>query len=173
MFVTSTKAAGLAAMTLLALSMSVIPLENGEAHAAQIPGGQAQVDGFTPIGIWGAYRIDGVRRGLHKDVPVRFLDISLRNTSNDGAFADTLHDVRWQGRQSGDDVPPLRRDGAPFGMFDQIIAIGETRAITYAIPDREDVEGVSVEYQPEAGMPDRVWTWEELEAAAAQASPTT
>ena len=168
MLVTTLKAACLAAVTTLALATPGAALAFSAAVAAQPEASQDQA-GFTPIGRFGAYRIDGVRRGTYRDAPVRFLDVSIRNTSDDGVFADSLHDVRWQGRQSGDDVPPLRRDGTNFGMYDQVIAIGETRAITYAIPDRDDVEGVTVEFQPEAGMPDRVWTWAELEALAAYA----
>lgn len=34
---------------------------------------------FLPIGDQGAFRLDGVRVGQHRGVPVRFLDITLKN----------------------------------------------------------------------------------------------
>jgi hypothetical protein len=125
--------------------------------------------GFTPIGTFGEFRFDGVRTGTHKNIPVRFVDFTLKNTSDVTTFADTIQSVRWQGRTSGERVRALRPDGSPFGMHGQYVRPGEIVRVTYPIPDREDVDGVTVEYDhPGDGPRKRVWTWDGLATAAPQ-----
>lgn len=127
---------------------------------------------FLPIGDQGAFRLDGVRVGQHRGVPVRFLDITLKNAGTTATFPRTLQEVWWQGRLAGENAQPLRRDATPFGMFDQTVAPGGTLAVTYAIPDRPDVAGVTLAYpQARPALAKRVLTWRDLTLAADNTAP--
>ncbi|WP_337188536.1 hypothetical protein [Phenylobacterium sp.] len=139
---------------------------SAHARAAAGPGA------FTAIGDIGAFRLDGMRRGVQAGLPVRFLDFTLKNTGATPTFPRTLQRVWWQGRASGQTAQPLRRDGSHFGMHDQTIGPGLTIAVTYAIPDRGDVEGVTLSY-PYAtpAAPNRVLTWRHLAEAIGETTP--
>lgn len=122
--------------------------------------------GFTPIGTRAEYRIDGVRDGVHNGAPVRFLDVTLRNLHPDTTFAGSIQEVWWQGRGVGGEVMAVRRDGQPFGMHGQYIRQGETVSVTYPVPARPDVSGVTIEYpKPDGGPKKRAFTWAELASA--------
>ena len=139
----------LAAIALVAFAMPGVPAA-------------AQDAGFTPIGDFAEYRVDGLRDGVHEGAPVHFLDMTLRNRSTTTTFPATIQEVRWQGRSTGQEARPLHRDLTRFGMYD-FIEPAETVSVTYVIPARADIEGVTVEY-PKAGdgPRGRTWTWDEL-----------
>lgn len=142
------------------------PVALAQASSLAPTAAQARSGDFTPIGAIGAFRLDAVRRGTHGGVPVRFLDFTLKNTGSDATFPRTLHKVWWQGRLAGEAAQPLRRDGSHFGMWDQTVDPGRTLAVTYAIPDREDVAGVTLSYpHVTPSAPERVLSWDQLAAA--------
>lgn len=127
----------------------------------------AQEAGFTPIGSHALYRIDGLRDGVHKGARVRFLDMTLKNLAPETTFAATIQSVWWQGRSVGAEVKALRRDGQPFGMHGQYIAQGQVVEVSYPIPVRDDVSGITIEYsKPGDGPKKRAFTWAELGAAS-------
>ena len=152
------KAAGAALMTLAVLSGL------GAVLTAMTPGlAWAQAAGLTPIGSRAEYRIDGVRDGVHNGAPVRFLDMTLRNLHADTTFAGSIQEVWWQGRGVGGEVHAVRRDGQPFGMHGQYIRQGETVSVSYPVPVRPDVNGVTIKYpKPDGGPKARTFTWAEL-----------
>ena len=158
------------AMAACAAAVACAPLGSASIAAEPTqPPTSIQPGVFTPIGDLGAFRLDGVRRGVHRGAPVRFLDFTLKNNGGTVTFPATLHQVWWQGRHAGEDAQPLRRDGTHFGMYDQTVGPGQTIAVTYAIPDREDVAGVTLGY-PHArpALKERVLSWDQLAAAAGQ-----
>jgi hypothetical protein len=130
----------------------------------------AQSPGFTRIGEIAEYRIEGVRRGIHQGVSVRFLDMSLRNLSTNTTFPGTMQEIWWQGRQSGAEVKPLHRDGSRFGMYD-FVKPGELVAVTYPVPDREEIGGITIEFPHAPGMQKRALNWAELGDAAGPDTP--
>lgn len=122
----------------------------------------AQTPGFTAVGEIAEYRIDGVRDGQHQSAPVRFLDMTLRNTGKDTTFPATMQEVWWQGRTSGEKVRARRRDLTDFGMYD-FVKPGQVISVTYVLPVRADVGGITIEYDhAKSGPPKRSWTWAEL-----------
>lgn len=126
---------------------------------------RAQEAGFTAIGSRAEYRIDGVRDGVHKGASVRFLDMTLKNLAPETTFAGSIQAVWWQGRSAGGEVQPVQRDGQPFGMHAQYIRQGQVVAVSYPIPIRDDVAGVTIEYpKPDGGPRKRTFTWAELAA---------
>lgn len=127
---------------------------------------QAQEAGFTAIGSHALYRIDGLRDGVHKGAPVRILDMTLKNLAPETTFAATIQSVWWQGRSVGAEVKAVRRDGQPFGMHGQYIAQGQVVEVSYPIPVRDDVSGITIEYsKPGTGPKKRALTWAELAGA--------
>lgn len=137
---------GVAALTLLVISPAI-----------------AQTVGFVAIDDFAEYRIDGARRGLHDGANVRILDVTLRNKSEITTFPGTIQEVRWQGRTSGAEVRALKRDLTPFGMYDQTISPGQTVSVSYVIPDREDILGVTIDYpRATTGTATRSLSWAEL-----------
>ncbi|MEW5687686.1 MAG: hypothetical protein AB1942_22455 [Pseudomonadota bacterium] len=127
----------------------------------------AQDAGFTTIGAHALYRIDGLRDGVHKGANVRFLDMTLKNLAPETTFAATIQSVWWQGRSVGAEVKAVKRDGQPFGMHGQYITQGQVVAVSYPIPVRDDVSGVTIEYsKPGDGPKKRVFSWADLAAAA-------
>jgi hypothetical protein len=126
----------------------------------------AQEAGFTAIGSHAQYRVDGVRDGVHKGADVRFVDMTLKHLAPETTFVGSIQEVWWQGRTVGSEVQPLRRDGQPFGMHGQYVRQGEVVAVSYPVPVREDVTGVTVEYpDPGPGPKKRFFSWAELAAA--------
>ncbi len=136
------------------------------APASPAPTTAADAAGFTPIGTHALYRIDGLRDGVHKGAPVRFLDMTLKNLHPNTTFAGTIQSVRWQGRNVGAEVSAVRRDGQPLGMHGQYIAQNQVMAVSYPIPVRDDVNGITIEYsKPDGGPKKRVFSWADLAAA--------
>jgi hypothetical protein len=127
----------------------------------------AQTGGFTRISEAGESRIDGLRDGTHEDVPVRFLDMTVRNTSGDITFPDTIQKVWWQGRNDGELAEPLHRRGLrQRGMYENMRP-GSVWEVTYVIPRREDVLGVIIVDPAERSTAkQRLRTWEELRGGA-------
>jgi hypothetical protein len=123
----------------------------------------AQEAGFTAIGSRAEYRIDGLRDGVYKGANVRFLDMTLKNLAPETTFAGSIQAVWWQGRSVGGEVQAVQRDGQPFGMYGQYIRQGQVVAVSYLIPVRDDVAGVTIEYpKPGDGPKKRTFTWADL-----------
>jgi hypothetical protein len=149
-----------------AILTTSIALASAAAMAMAAPSSARAEDGFTAIGSRAEYRIDGLRDGVHKGGPVRFLDMTLKNLAPETTFAGSIQEVWWQGRSVGGEVLPVRRDGQPFGMHGQYIRQGQVVAVSYPIPVRDDVAGVTIEYpKPDGGPKKRTFTWAELAAA--------
>lgn len=118
---------------------------------------------FTAIGASAEYRIDGVRSGFHKGAEVRFLDITLKNLAPETTFAGSIVEVWWQGRTVGGKVQALKRDGQPFGMHGQYIRQGDVVAVSYPVPVRDDVAGVTLEFEkPGDGPKKRILNWADI-----------
>lgn len=153
---------GLAAAASLAMTGAVARA----APSLVTSSGAAATEGFTPVGEHALYRIDGLRDGVHKGAPVRFLDMTLKNLHPNTTFAGTIQSVRWQGRNVGAEVSAVRRDGQPLGMHGQYIAQNQVMAVSYPIPVRDDVNGITIEYsKPDGGPKKRTFTWADLAAA--------
>jgi hypothetical protein len=130
------------------------------------PAAAQAAGGFTPVGSFGAYRLDGVRHAVHEGAQVRLIDMTLHNLSPTTTFPDTIQAVWWQGRNSGEQVKARRRDLSPFGMYDYVKP-GQVVEVTYVIPVRDDIHGIRVDYMHgAAGQKERRWTWDELLAGA-------
>jgi hypothetical protein len=120
---------------------------------------------FAAIGTGAEYRIDGVREGVYKGAPVRFVDITIKNLAPETTFPRSILEVWWQGRTVGGEAQPLQRDGQPFGMHTQYIRQGQVVAISYPIPVRDDLAGVTLEFKARGADPrKRAFTWAELAA---------
>jgi hypothetical protein len=152
-----------------AVLITSAPLAGAGAALTALTAGAASAQpaaGFTAIGARAEYRIDGLRDGVHNGAPVRFLDVTLRNLHADTTFAGSIQEVWWQGRGVGGEAKALQRSGQPFGMHDQYIKQGQTVAVSYPIPARPDVSGVTIEYpKPDGGPKKRAFTFAELAAA--------
>jgi hypothetical protein len=135
-----------------ALLLALVPTDSAVAQSAD----------FSPVGTFGAYRIDGVRDALHEGARVRLVDMTLHNRSNQTTFPATIQDVWWQGRNNGEKIEARRRDLSRFGMYD-FIKPGEQVPVTYIVPVRSDIDGIRVEYmKAPKGQQRRRWTWDEL-----------
>ena len=122
----------------------------------------AQVDGFTRVSDAGESRIDGVRDGTHEGVPVRFLDMTIRNTSGETTFPETIQKVWWQGRTSGRSEDARHRNLRQRGMY-EYVKPGAVWTVTYIIPRRDDVLGVTIiDPAQRSTAKARMITWEEL-----------
>ncbi len=151
--------------TTAAIASAILAASAAVALATTPVPALAQEAGFSPIGSGAAYRIDGVREGVYKGASVRFVDMTLKNLG-ETTFARSIQGVWWQGRTVGGEAQPLQRNGEPFGMHTQYIARGQAVAVSYPIPVRDDVTGVTIEYpKPEGGPKKRTFTWIELGAA--------
>jgi hypothetical protein len=114
----------------------------------------------------GAYRVDSLREGVFEGAPVRFLDLTLRNTSPHATTSQGVVDVWWQGRGRGESVRARRRDLSDFGMYD-FVKPGQTLPVTFVLPLRSDIAGVEIEVaHPGSGPKKQAWTWEQLSAAS-------
>ena len=128
-----------------------------------------QGGGFTRVSNVGESRIDGVRDGTHEGVPVRFLDMTIRNTSDDTTFPETIQKVWWQGRTSGRSEDARHRDLRRRGMY-EYVKPGAVWAVTYIIPLRDDVLGVTISDPAQRSTAKaRLLTWDALRGGA----PTT
>jgi hypothetical protein len=135
-----------------ALLLALVPTDSAVAQSAD----------FSPVGTFGAYRLDGVRDAMHEGARVRLVDMTLHNRSNQTTLPATIQDVWWQGRNNGEKIEARRRDLSRFGMYD-FIKPGEQVAVTYVVPVRSDIDGIRVDYmKAPKGQQERRWTWDEL-----------
>lgn len=142
----------------LALSGALLVATEAKAKAET----GAQADGFTPVGSYGAYRLDGVRDGMHEGARVRFVDMTLHNRSTETTFPETIQAIWWQGANYGGKVDARFRDLKRFGMYD-FIKPGQQVAVTYIMPVRSDIDGIRADYmKAPKGSQERRWTWDEL-----------
>lgn len=140
----------------LALSAALLPVTDA----------WAQGDGFTAVGSFGAWRLDGVRDGMHEGARVRFVDMTLHNRSTETSFPGTIQEIWWQGRNNGGKVEARFRDLKRFGMYD-VIKPGQMIAVTYIMPVQADIDGIRADYlKAPKGQQERRWTWDELIAGA-------
>jgi hypothetical protein len=136
----------------IALCVALLPSEQAAAEEAS----------FTPVGTFGAYRLDGVRDGMHEGARVRFVDMTLHNRSNQTTFPETIQAIWWQGRNSGGKIDARFRDLTPFGMYD-FVKPGQVIEVTYIMPVRADIDGIRADYmKAPKGQQERRWTWAEL-----------
>jgi hypothetical protein len=153
----------LAAMTPLALTMAAAT----PAFAQSAP----QSTGFVRVSDAGESRVDAVRDGVHEGVPVRFLDMTIRNTSGQTTFPETIQKVWWQGRENGRSVDARHRDLRQRGMY-EYVAPGAVWEVTYIIPRREDVLGVTISDPAQRSTEEeRLRTWDELRGGPATTPP--
>jgi len=132
------------------LALALLTLSTGSAALAQPAGAQASAAAQSPA--TGAYRIDALREGVHEGAPVRFLDLTLRNTSPHATTSQGVVDVWWQGRGRGESVKARRRDLSAFGMYDFVKA-GEVLPVTFIVPLRSDITGVEIDVAHPAPAP--------------------
>ncbi len=150
----------LSAATLAATAALVL----AAPHPVVLPDGPiaTQGGGFTRVSDVGESRIDGVRDGTHEGVPVRFLDMTIRNTSDDTTFPETIQKVWWQGRTSGRSEDARHRNLRQRGMY-EYVKPGAVWTVTYIIPLRDDVLGVTISDPAQRSTAKaRMITWEEL-----------
>lgn len=147
------------------LALALLTLSTGSAALAEPVGAQASAAAQSEAS--GGYRIDGLREGVHEGEPVRFLDLTLRNTSPHATTSQGVVDVWWLGRGRGERVKARRRDLSAFGMYDFVKA-DQTLPVTFIVPLRSDIAGVEIEVaHPGSGPKKQVWSWERLSAAGA------
>ena len=112
-----------------------------------------------------------MRDGVHEGMPVRFLDMTFRNTSGQTTFPETIQKVWWQGRENGRSVDARHRDLRQRGMY-EYVAPGAVWEVTYIIPRREDVLGVTISDPAQRSTEkERLRTWDELRGGPAATPP--